>query len=375
MNEGGIFLIQDDGALVEMRETAYDSEDLLQDLLARYPNILAGEQMNPTAPRKWLLIKREYGVPDDEGAGNRWSVDHLFLDQDGIPTLVEVKRSTDTRIRREVVGQMLDYAANAVVYWPAEAIQSQFEAREQGLGHDPALTISAFLAGASEEHFWLQVKTNLQAGRVRMVFVADAIPPELKRVVEFMNTQMDPAEVLAVEIRQYIGATGRTLVPRVIGQTAEAQQKKAGPSSSGRKRLWTAKDFFSELAGRKSAADADVARKVESWADVCGLSVSWGGGPVVGSLVVSMELAGTVHRLFCIWSDGNVEILFATYRPPLSNPPLKKQIFDDLNNITGVNLSEDSITRRPNIGLNVLATESSLGAFFAVWERVRNGLT
>ena len=28
------------------------------------------------------------------------------------PTLVEVKRSSDTRIRREVVGQMLDYAAN-----------------------------------------------------------------------------------------------------------------------------------------------------------------------------------------------------------------------------------------------------------------------
>jgi len=40
------------------------------------------------------------------------------LDQDAIPTIVEVKRSTDTRIRREVVGQMLGYAANAVVYCP-----------------------------------------------------------------------------------------------------------------------------------------------------------------------------------------------------------------------------------------------------------------
>jgi hypothetical protein len=38
------------------------------------------------------------------------------LDQDAIPAIVEVKRSTDTRIRREVVGQMLDYAANSVVY-------------------------------------------------------------------------------------------------------------------------------------------------------------------------------------------------------------------------------------------------------------------
>ena len=65
-------------------------------------------------------------VPSEEGGGWRWSLDHLFLDQDGIRTLVEVKRSTDSRIRREVVGQMLDYAANAVVYWPVEEIRSTF---------------------------------------------------------------------------------------------------------------------------------------------------------------------------------------------------------------------------------------------------------
>ena len=33
------------------------------------------------------------------------------LDQDAIPTLVKVERSSDTRVRCEVVGQMLDYAA------------------------------------------------------------------------------------------------------------------------------------------------------------------------------------------------------------------------------------------------------------------------
>src|SRR5438552_466500 len=105
---GGIFLIQQSGELVEMKEKAYDSEDIFQELLAKYPNLLGGDQMDSDAPRRWLLVSREMGVPDaDEGAG-RWSVDHLFLDQDGIPTLVEIKRSSDTRIRREVVGQMLD---------------------------------------------------------------------------------------------------------------------------------------------------------------------------------------------------------------------------------------------------------------------------
>ena len=70
-----------------------------------------------TARVLWLLSKREAELASEQDGASRWSVDHLFLDQDGIPTIVEVKRSRDTRIRREVVGQMLDYAANAVVYW------------------------------------------------------------------------------------------------------------------------------------------------------------------------------------------------------------------------------------------------------------------
>ncbi len=59
-------------------------------------------------------------------------------------------------------------------------------------------------------------------------------------MVEFLNAQMDPAEVLALEIKQYIGQGLKTLVPRVVGQTAEAQRRKlvlAGrsPAPSDRK--------------------------------------------------------------------------------------------------------------------------------------------
>ncbi len=122
-------MIKDDGELVELSEREYDSEDLLQGLLERYPNLLAGDQIDSESPRRWLLIAREVGVPDQENGLDRWSIDHLFLDQDGTPTIVEVKRSTDTRIRREVVGQMLDYAANGVAYWPVESLRSLLQDR------------------------------------------------------------------------------------------------------------------------------------------------------------------------------------------------------------------------------------------------------
>jgi len=191
----GVFLIQTDGRLVEMSEESYGSEADFQELLARYPNLLAGNQINDENPRRWLLISREAAIPSEENGCDRWSVDHLFLDQDAIPTLVEVKRSSDTRIRREVVGQMMEYAANAVVYWPMEEIQGKFDAvcQEKGLNSDDEL--NAFLGPSGDvDAFWQSAKANLQAGRIRMLLVADEIPTELKRIVEFLNEQMAPAE-------------------------------------------------------------------------------------------------------------------------------------------------------------------------------------
>src|SRR3989304_96886 len=194
-----------------MTEQEYDSEDLLQELLAKYPNLMAGEQTDSESPRRWLLVSREISLPSQEDVAGRWSVDHLFLDQDAVPTLVEIKRSSDTRIRREVVGQMLDYAANAVVYWPIERIRAQFESTCERRNSDPEDALGEFLGpDADPEDFWQRVKTNLQAGKVRLLFVADQIPPHLRRVVEFLNAQMDPAEVLAVEIRQSGGAGGKS---------------------------------------------------------------------------------------------------------------------------------------------------------------------
>ena len=174
--------------------------------------------MDEAAPRRWLLVDREVGVPMQEGGAGQLSLDHLFLDQDAVPTLVEVKRSSDTRIRREVVGQMLDYAAHAVAYWSAESLRARFEARCEDK-EDPSLLMAEFIDTedeVDEEAFWAQVKTNLQAGRIRLVFVADDIPPELRRVIEFLNLFMDPVEVLAVEIAQYVGQGLKTLVPRLM---------------------------------------------------------------------------------------------------------------------------------------------------------------
>lgn len=360
---GGIYLIQADEQLVEMLEQPYDSEDILQALLAKYPSLLAGDQLGVEA-RRWLLVGREASLPSDEDGGGRWSVDHLFLDQDAVPTLVEVKRSSDTRIRREVVGQMLDYAANAVVYWPVERLRATFEANCRAQGLDPDDDVAALVGGDHEaDQFWERVATNLHAGRVRLVFVADEIPSELQRVVEFLNTQMAPAEVLAIEVRQYVGEGLRTLVPKVLGQTAEAKQRKGQPSRE--RRQWDEESFMRTLADERGSAEAAVGARVIAWANEQKLRLSWGSGRINGSLFPVLDHGGDWYAPVALGTSGIVEVQFHyfTLKPPFDAEEKREEFAQRLNSISGVNIPLDAINRRPNFPLGALTEDAAISVF------------
>ena len=370
---GGIFLIKDNDELVRMDEAQHETEALFQKLLANYPDLLAGDQMNPDSPRKWLLIAREFGVPGEDGGSDHWSLDHLFLDQDGIPTLVEVKRSTDSRIRREVVGQMLDYAANGVAYWPVEKIQARFDSlcQEQGVQPEDKF-VDCFGEEIDQTAFWEKVKTNLTAGKVRLVFVADRIPRELRRVVEFLNEQMDPAEVLAVEIKQYVGQGQKTLVPRVIGITAESERRKTTPSG----RQWDEASFFDDLTQRRGKEEAEIASKILAWGKERFTRIWWGRGKQNGSFVPVLDLQGQSHYLISVYTYGRIEIQFQFMkeRPYFDKDENRHELRRRLNAIPGIAIPEDGISRRPSIDLSVLADAERLKGFLDTLDRALKGL-
>jgi len=268
--------------------------------------------MDELSPRRWLLISKEAAIPSEEGGGGRWSLDHLFIDQDAVPCLVEVKRSSDTRIRREVVGQMLDYAANFVLHWPVEVMRAQFASRCGSRGDEADQIISEFVAdGSDAESFWQKAKINLDAENIRMVFVADRIPAELQRIVEFLNGQMSPAQVLAVEVRQYRGEgiDFTTLVPRVVGPTAMAQQKKSGAGRS-ESRTWDRESFLEEYRGRVSEAGHQVIRSLLDWAKDHGMTITYGSGKRDGSArLVTPSTMGSC-QLMTIWTGGDIHLNF-----------------------------------------------------------------
>lgn len=323
-----IFLIGNDDAMVVLSERPYDSEDVLQGLLERYPNVLAGDSGN-SADRRWLLVRREIAVASEEGGPGRFSLDHLFLDQDAVPTLVEVKRSSDTRIRREVVGQMLDYAANAVSYWPIENLRASFEETCAASSTDPAGELELLLgAEADPDEFWASVEANLRAGRVRLVFVADVLPVELRRVIEFLNEQMNPAEVIGVEVRQYVGGDGspRALVPRVVGQTALAEQSKR------QSQVWDEQRFLEDLRARATPEEALVAERLMEWSRVHLPNVRWGKGQT-GSFNPYVTIGGVTYRPIGISTDGpslNVRVELLKDKPPFTDQEKQQELLQRL---------------------------------------------
>ena len=367
--DGGIYLLPHEGALVRMVRRPYDSESALQLLLAQYPNLLAGDQIDSARPRRWLLIAREAPLPASLDGPGRWAVDHLFLDQEGVTTLVEVKRSGDPRLRREVVGQMLDYASHVAHAWSPQAIRQLFEHRCAREGLDSAHLLADLLERVcGPEDFWEQVRENLSQGRVRLVFVADQIPAELARVVDFLNTQMDPAQVLALEIQQYVGGSFTVLTPHLVGASHPAPPRKA--ASAKPKRSPTPAAFFAVMESRRGAWEAAVAHRITEWASRGGMHLIWERDTVENLCRFMVTHEEHDYQLFTLSSAGDVEINFRwyPYKPPFDRTEKRLALRKLLNTIPDVHLSVECVTEVASISVSALLTEPALRAFLDALE-------
>jgi len=254
-----VIFIREGDDLIPLGVAPYEAEAALQELLEHHPQLLAGAQMNRTNPRRFLLVRREAPIADHDGGAGRWSIDHLFLDQDAIPTLVEVKRSTDTRIRREVVGQMLDYAANASRFWTPEQLDLLFQKTCQDAGVDSSEALTYVIGSdADEVDFWARGARNLRNGSMRLVFVADDVPDELRAVIEFLHLRMGNTEVYGVEVHRYASDDGKECyVPRLVGELVLAEERST-PS-------------FDEMFIDAGTDIRAVRERLETWAGCAGL--------------------------------------------------------------------------------------------------------
>lgn len=247
---------------VELLErSTFAREDELQELISSHPELLA-RSVDDDQNARWLSIDREVRITfaEDEDTSH-WRLDNLFIDGHGVPTLVEVKRSSDPRVRREVVAQLLDYAASFHADWSHGKLRDVWLSganndRDLDQSFDDFLSASAF---DTETALWDAVDTNVSAGRLRLLIVCDQLGGRLVRIIRFLNQQMGLTEVLGVAI-QPRGAEGgqRTLSVEVEG--ALDVPRTASPSNERREES----EFWEMLGQQQSVAEAGGVREMVS---------------------------------------------------------------------------------------------------------------
>lgn len=352
-------MVGPEGSLRRMIPAAPDSENRMQELVARYPDLITDGDGD------LLLIRREQPVADSGEGFGRWSLDHLFVTRDAVPVLVELKRAVDTRLRREVVGQLLDYAANATAFWQAGRIADSFARSAADAGADPETTLAQFIGERDPADFWNQVDANFTAGRIKLVFVADEIPRELARVVEFLNDQMK-ADVRAVELRWFSGEGGATaLSPRIIGETerAAAAKSAATPLPPISPDEWIVRHLSAAGAASLSGARAFVS-----------MVEKLGGQALVAPTQASVHarFTGRDGKAFSplkLWPSRRKEVAFGLgdLLPRLPDTTVRQEILSALQQIVGPT-STDKLQGYPAFDVAKLAeptTVSRLEAWLA----------
>jgi len=359
-----IYTLGSDNKLVELEQCPYESEEILQKLLADFPQLLGRTTANEKGV---LLIRREMPVPDAQDGADRWSLDHLFVDADGVLILLEVKRASDSRIKREVVGQLLDYAANGTAFWKIPQLIAYFSQTCAQREEDSDQLLEDFF-GEGPDTFWKKVEANLRAGRVRLVFLADEIPSELKRVIEFLNEQMTPAEVLGIEVRQFKATDGtRTLVPVLVGDTERALASKSAAPSLGNmsEEEWFTK--FGERHGESAVAAAKhLASRIESMG--CDRRVT-----PAGTLVFFQPSSRI--SMFFITMAGSVQIaLWAITKLEGAPREFRQQVAREMKSIPGSKVGAKAEDGSPGIPISALQVEGNAEKFLEVAATVVNQL-
>lgn len=304
--ENKLFFVSN-GAALEMSEQSYEAESYLQKIVEDNPHLLA---------RAWgdnecrlFLIKRELEILESEDGSNSYSLDHLLVGEDGVPVLVEVKRSTDTRIRREVIGQMCDYACRACT-WKVDKLRELF------MENNSSEVADEF----DSDEFWAQVATNLKAEHLRLVFVADKIPDTLRVLIEFLDRNMAGIEVYGVEVRQYKTSDALLLSSSVIGNSL-LDSKKTGQTAQRSYRTWSDTDFTEYLREHGLGEVAPVVDEIRDFSKGLGLSCYSGRGGSCPSYSVRMG----DQRLFAVsaWWKKSVGFLCEVdFFIPYVLPPL-----------------------------------------------------
>lgn len=248
--------IEQNGKTVAVEPIEYKDEGALQKLIGNNPGLVARDDSE-----ELKLVSSEWPT----GSG---PIDHLMLDVfQGILVLVEDKLSRNGEIRRKVMGQINDYACK-VSGWDLEMIKSCFYENNPD-------------AKKYTKEFWNLVKDNMVNERIRLAFVADTIPVQLREMISFNQRHCtESIEWYAVEVNRHrIKVPGQKdplifVSKQIIGDVKE----KKSSSSKALQSRWDEQQTLDRIANEFSIDQCEISRKILKDLPEMGYQIEYGRG-------------------------------------------------------------------------------------------------
>lgn len=153
-------------------------EDWLQDFIFNYPYVLPIEEVEPVFA-SLIPVCRELET-------NAGILDNLFINNAGMLTLVECKLWRNPQARREVVGQILDYAQQ-VSCWSYSDLENAIKKTTKNQVTSLYQLVNQGSEEIAEQEFIDNVSRNLKRGRFLLLIVGDGIRESVEQIADFLQ--------------------------------------------------------------------------------------------------------------------------------------------------------------------------------------------
>ena len=197
-------------------------ESWLQELIRKTPNLIPSGEFEAIFSNL-AAIGREVGTAVGP-------IDNMFISADGYLVLIETKLWRNPEARREVVGQILDYAKE-LARWTFEDLDQtvrdytrRYDGR--GMGVIELMKQRFGLTDAEEISMVDSIMKNIRQGRFLLLIIGDGIRESVEDMVEYLNQNPQIQFTLGlVEIKVYRLQDGdverRLAIPQIVMRTRE----------------------------------------------------------------------------------------------------------------------------------------------------------
>lgn len=295
----------------------YYDEAWLQERLYANPEVLPITEVDRKFAPAFSLGRE---VPTNAGP-----IDLLLISPGGYLTLVETKLWRNPEARREVVGQIIDYAKEFTKWTLSDLQEALRRSRARAASDDLYAHVQPHGADISQQEFHDTLANNLRRARVLLLLVGDGIRENVQDISDYLEKYAQLQFALGlVNLAVYQRADGsRLLVPNLVSRTREVtravihienasnavvtkvEATPEEPASAGRERYTLSEtDFMSQLEREAGPSARDVVLEILDFMGKTGLQPEYHQSSFTARL--PNPSGGTAFSLFNVDTNGTI---------------------------------------------------------------------